>query len=177
MTGQLAVASTLWIALAALGVEASLAVVLLVIPVAKLGGVAPTPGGFGSTTALLTALLVATVGVEAAVAGAAAFLYRLGTYWLPAVGGGVAAAWYALTPPASRREVTGATSAAAGTARTALLVVSGVVVALFVGAVHGRGLLVEPTSPVVHAARDGALVVLCFGLAWGTLRGVDDLSG
>jgi hypothetical protein len=59
VAGHLAVASTLWVALAGLGFDARVAVVLLVIPLAKLAGFAPTPGGFGSAEAMLAALLLA----------------------------------------------------------------------------------------------------------------------
>ena len=89
IVGQLAVASTLWVALAALGTDAPFALVLLFIPVAKLGGAAPTPGGFGSAEAMLTALMTATLGIDVAVAGAAALLYRASAFWVPSLLGGV----------------------------------------------------------------------------------------
>jgi hypothetical protein len=59
VAGHLAVASTLWVALAGLGFDARVAVVLLVIPLAKLAGLAPTPGGFSSAEAMLATLLLA----------------------------------------------------------------------------------------------------------------------
>lgn len=188
VAGHLAVASTLWVALAALGVEAPISGVLLLIPVAKLSGAAPTPGGFGSAEAVLTALLVATIGVEAAIAGAAALLYRASAFWLPALTGGVATAWYGLRHPSYSRSHSVTQVSAQSGSETALLgserddeqvrlpvlvlAVSVILVILVAAGVHGRQLLVEPDSVLVHTTRDAGLVVLSFGLTWLTLRQV-----
>jgi len=89
VAGHLAVATTLWLSLVALDAPISPARVLLVVPVARLAGASPTPGGTGSAEALLTGLLVAVGGVGAPVAAAAALVYRAVAFWLPTLGGGV----------------------------------------------------------------------------------------
>jgi len=53
------------------------------------GGIAPTPGGVGATEAVLTFGLVAT-GLSLPQAAAATLMYRLITFWLPIIPGGVA---------------------------------------------------------------------------------------
>ncbi|PSP17969.1 hypothetical protein BRC62_03845 [Halobacteriales archaeon QH_10_67_13] len=89
--GQLAVVFVLYAALAFLG-EPLLAVALFVVPAARAGAVVPTPGGIGSTEALLTGLLVTVAGATPAVAGAAAIAYRAAAFWLPSLLGGAAGA-------------------------------------------------------------------------------------
>ncbi|MFB6255419.1 MAG: lysylphosphatidylglycerol synthase domain-containing protein, partial [Haloplanus sp.] len=101
--GHLAVAATLWLSLAALGVTVSPARVLIVVPVARLAGASPTPGGTASAEALLTGLLVAVGGAATPVAAAAALVYRAAAFWLPTVGGGVVTALLLLTAHDSRR--------------------------------------------------------------------------
>jgi len=88
VAGHLAVATTLWLALAALDATVSPVRVLIVVPVARVAGVSPTPGGTASAEALLTGLLVAVGGVSAPVAAAAALVYRAAAFWLPTLGGG-----------------------------------------------------------------------------------------
>lgn len=187
IAGQLVVGSTLWVALAALGTEAPFALVLLFIPVAKLSGAAPTPGGFGSAEAVLTALLMATIGIDVSLAGAAALLYRASAFWLPALVGGIATAWYVLnTPDPAGQEPDPSLISAASPAEVAtesgtdtdmlvtivLLAVSVALVVLLVAVVHSQELLIEPDSLLVHTTRDSALVVLSFGITWLTLRRV-----
>jgi uncharacterized membrane protein YbhN (UPF0104 family) len=92
VAGQLAVATTLWLSLAALGASVSPANVLVVVPVARLAGASPTPGGTASAEALLTGLLVAVGGTTVPVAAAAALVYRAAAFWLPTLGGGVVTA-------------------------------------------------------------------------------------
>jgi uncharacterized protein (TIRG00374 family) len=87
--GHLAVAATLWVALRALHAAAAPGTVLIVVPVARLAGVSPTPGGTAGAEALLTGLLVAVSGVAPAVAAAAALVYRAAAFWVPTLGGGV----------------------------------------------------------------------------------------
>lgn len=91
VAGQLGVVLVLYVALAFLW-EPSLPVVLFVVPVSRAAAAVPTPGGIGSTEALLTGLLVTVAGATPAVAGAVAVLYRLTAFWVPALLGGVAAA-------------------------------------------------------------------------------------
>lgn len=102
MIGQIFIATILWVALAALGAELLFATVLLVIPVAKLGAIAPTPGGLGAAETLLAGTLITTTEITAAVAGAAALLYRASAFWIPALSGGFITAWYLTHQPASQ---------------------------------------------------------------------------
>lgn len=183
LAGQLAVAATLWVALASLGGDPPFAVVLLIIPVAKLAGAAPTPGGFGSAEALLLALIMATTGIGAVDAGAAALLYRAGAFWLPSLVGGLATAWYATRPSrAGRTAAAGADGDGAntpdsgvisepGSSLTTLLVaVTAALVVLVTVGIHRRDLLFEPESVVVHATRDAAVVVMSFATTWLVFR-------
>lgn len=85
--GHLAVTATLWLALAGLGVSASVPALLVVIPLAKLAGLSPTPGGAGSATVILAGLLVAVAGVPGATATAAALVYRTAAFLVPAAVG------------------------------------------------------------------------------------------
>ena len=193
IAGQLAVASTLWVALSALGADAPLALVLLIIPVAKLSGAAPTPGGFGTAVALLTALMTATTGIDNAVAGAAALLYRASAFWFPALVGGMATAWYTvhgpkqeprpasagqvsnplLDPTASWSELPSKIGTDTNIRVTGLLLAASVALVVLVTVVtHSHRLLVEPDSLLVHTTRDTALAVLSFGMTWGVLRRV-----
>ncbi|AXG08859.1 lysylphosphatidylglycerol synthase transmembrane domain-containing protein [Haloplanus rubicundus] len=90
--GHLAVATTLWLSLAALDAAVSPVRVAVVVPVARLAGASPTPGGTASAEALLTGLLVAVGGVPAPVAVAATLVYRAAAFWMPTLGGGVVTA-------------------------------------------------------------------------------------
>ncbi|HKJ60157.1 MAG TPA: lysylphosphatidylglycerol synthase transmembrane domain-containing protein [Halobacteriales archaeon] len=92
--GHLAVAATLWLSLAALGVRTPVADLLVVIPLAKLSGLSPTPGGAGSAEVLLAGLLVGVAGVPTATAAAAALVYRAAAFWVPTAIGGIATAWF-----------------------------------------------------------------------------------
>ncbi len=91
VAGQLAVVGVLYAALAFFG-EPSLGVALFVVPASRVGAVVPTPGGIGSTEALLAGLLVAVAGATPAVAGAVAIAYRAAAFWLPSLLGGAAGA-------------------------------------------------------------------------------------
>ncbi|WP_396613621.1 YbhN family protein (plasmid) [Haloferax sp. S1W] len=186
IAGQLAVAAALWVALTSLGVDASFALVLLVIPLAKLSGVSPTPGGFGSAEALLTALLVTTTGILASVAGAAVLLYRASVFWLPSLGGAVVTAWYAtrgsqgesddsadsnsnaLSAPPADVPDNGVT--AGSPLPTLVLAVTATLVVLLVVVVHRRQLLIEPDHLLVHVVRDAGLAAVSFSVTWVVLR-------
>jgi hypothetical protein len=196
--GQAAVAATLWVALATLGHRVPVGVVLLVVPLAKLGGLAPTPGGMGSSEAVLVMLLVATTGVGAVDASVAALLYRTTAFWLPAAVGGTATAWFvavggrdadggnagdatgddaeAAGGPATT-DCAGGDGAATGTTAgghpKAVLVAAAAVAALVGVAVHRNGLLFEPASATVHLVHDAAVVLLAGVLAW---TGLDRLA-
>jgi uncharacterized protein (TIRG00374 family) len=90
VVGQVAVAAVLWLALAALGGSVEPAIVVIVIPVAKLGGLAPLPGGSVSAEVLLSGLLISAGGMTPPVATATVLLYRAAAFWLPTILGGVA---------------------------------------------------------------------------------------
>mgnify|MGYP006287493063 CR=1 FL=1 len=94
--GQALVAVVLWSALGAIGARVPPALVLVVVPTAKLSGLAPTPGGSGTAVALVAALLAATTGLSLATATTGAILYRVAAFWMPTVIGGVIAVWLAL---------------------------------------------------------------------------------
>lgn len=90
LLGHLAVATTLWLAIWALGAHVPAHDAILVIPLAKSSGLSPTPGGTGSATVLVAGLLVVLTGVDAATATGAALLYRVAAFWVPtALGGAV----------------------------------------------------------------------------------------
>lgn len=81
-----ALGTALW----GLGGPVPVATLLVVVPVGKLAGFMPLPGGFGSIEATVVALLVATTPASSGVATAAVLLHRAATYWLPTIlGGGV----------------------------------------------------------------------------------------
>jgi uncharacterized protein (TIRG00374 family) len=89
--GQLTVVLVLYLALSFFQ-HPSLVAVLFVVPLSRTGTVVPTPGGIGSSEALLSGLLVSVAGATPAIAGATAVLYRVTAFWIPALVGGVAAA-------------------------------------------------------------------------------------
>ena len=93
LTGWLALATSLWLSVAALGITIPFAAALVVIPVGSIAGITPLPGGLGGIEAAFVVLLISTTGVPPAVASAAVVIHRGATYWLPTViGGGTAAA-------------------------------------------------------------------------------------
>lgn len=94
IAGQVVVAAILWGALIAVGVRSSFAVPITVIPVAKLGAAAPTPGGLGGAEALLTTLLITIANLSPATAATAAVLYRVSALWIPSLCGGIATIFY-----------------------------------------------------------------------------------
>lgn len=97
VAGQIVVTACLWLALAGVGAPTSPGVVLTVVPVAKLGGAVPLPGGSVGTEVLLTGLLVAA-GTQPAVAAAGVLLYRAAAFWLPTVLGGLITVAFLSTP-------------------------------------------------------------------------------
>ena len=158
--GQLSVAAALWTALAALGVDQPLLAVFLVVPLAKVSGLVPTPGGVGSAEVVLSGLLVAVMGIPAAPATAAALVYRGTVYWVPTALGAVATGGLLFSAgsaaqPRRRREMTAVAFALAGAISVALVVV-----------IHTRVLVVEPTDAAVHLVRDVGLGLLGFTVLW-----------
>jgi len=86
-------AATLWLMLDALGVPITYALALVaVVSTNVLQGVIPVPGGVGVSEAVMTGFLVA-FGVEETAAFAATVLYRIVTFYLPAVEGFFAMRW------------------------------------------------------------------------------------
>jgi hypothetical protein len=93
LTGWLALATSLWLSVTALGEPIPFAAALVVIPVGSIAGITPLPGGLGGIEAAFVVLLISTTGISPAVASAAVVIHRGATYWLPTViGGGTAAA-------------------------------------------------------------------------------------
>ncbi|WP_136718058.1 lysylphosphatidylglycerol synthase transmembrane domain-containing protein [Halorientalis salina] len=94
LAGWLALTSSLWLSVVALGYDIPFAAVLVVIPVGAIASGTPLPGGLGGIETAFVVLLVSTTGIPAAAAGAAVVIHRVATYWLPTLAGaGVAAAF------------------------------------------------------------------------------------
>ncbi|MEF8789738.1 MAG: lysylphosphatidylglycerol synthase transmembrane domain-containing protein [Haloarculaceae archaeon] len=74
-----------------LGVPVDPLLVLFVVPASTLAGLVPSPGGLGGVEVALVALLAGLTPVGAATAFALALVYRVASYWLALVVGGVAA--------------------------------------------------------------------------------------
>ncbi|MFC5972230.1 YbhN family protein [Halomarina salina] len=94
--GWLALSTSLWLSLYALGHPVPLAAALLIVPIGSIASVTPFPGGLGGIEAVLITLLVPTTGITAATATAAVLIHRVATYWIPTVLGGGAAMWFGL---------------------------------------------------------------------------------
>ncbi|MCU0300535.1 MAG: lysylphosphatidylglycerol synthase domain-containing protein [Candidatus Nanopelagicales bacterium] len=87
---QVAYVAALYFATRALGGEVGFVTIgLIYLTVGSVASVAPTPGGIGAVEAVLLAALTG-VGMAAAPALAAVFLYRLVTFWIPIPVGGLA---------------------------------------------------------------------------------------
>ena len=84
---QLVWGLVMWVALLALGVHLSLiSCTAVVVGTALLGGIIPVPGGIGVSEAIISALLV-PLGVSADIAIGAAVIWRVATFYIPAVEG------------------------------------------------------------------------------------------
>ncbi len=84
---------SMWFILEGLGSPVSLGVALTAtVGTNLLAGLVPIPGGIGVAEATLTALLV-LIGLPQDVAFAAAVVFRVATFYLPAVAGYFATAW------------------------------------------------------------------------------------
>jgi uncharacterized protein (TIRG00374 family) len=84
---------TLWILLGAVGVDFDYSLALFVAAGTSLfAGFMPVPGGIGVAEATMTALL-ATLGVDQSVAFAVTMVYRLITFYLPALEGMFGTRW------------------------------------------------------------------------------------
>jgi len=90
---QVGYIAALYFSVLALGGDVGFTTIgLIYLTVGSMASVAPTPGGVGAVEAVLLAAL-AGVGVVAATALAAVFLYRLVTFWLPIPLGALAMRW------------------------------------------------------------------------------------
>jgi undecaprenyl-diphosphatase len=92
---QVAYVAALYFAARALGGDVGFVTIgLIYLTVGSVASVAPTPGGIGAVEAVLLAALTG-VGMAAAPALAAVFLYRLMTFWIPIPIGGLSFRWLA----------------------------------------------------------------------------------
>ncbi|MFC5366086.1 lysylphosphatidylglycerol synthase domain-containing protein [Salinirubrum litoreum] len=89
--GEVAVAGALWIALSAVGAPVPLSLAVVILPIARVAAVLPTPGGTGGVESMLVWLLVVTTDTAAATAAGGVLLYRLVAFWFPLGVGGLAA--------------------------------------------------------------------------------------
>jgi uncharacterized protein (TIRG00374 family) len=90
---QLGYVAALYFAVRALGGDAGFVTIgLIYLTGGSAASVAPTPGGVGAVEAVLLAALTG-VGMDAAPALAAVFLYRLVTFWVPIPIGGASFRW------------------------------------------------------------------------------------
>ena len=84
---QLLWGAALWLALLSLGVHLSiLTCTAVVVATSLLQGLIPVPGGIGVSEAVMSAFLV-PLGVPAAVAVGAIVIWRVATFYLPAIEG------------------------------------------------------------------------------------------
>jgi len=91
--GWLAMCTSLWLSLAALGDPVPFWVVLLVVPVGAIAGITPLPGGLGGVETVIGVLLVSLTALPPSVALTGVLVHRGATYVFPTVlGGGVAVA-------------------------------------------------------------------------------------
>jgi uncharacterized protein (TIRG00374 family) len=89
--GWLAMCTSLWLSLFALGYPVSFPVVLLVVPMGAIAGITPLPGGLGGVETVIGVLLVSLTPVPGGAAVTAVLIHRGATYVFPTVlGGGVA---------------------------------------------------------------------------------------
>jgi uncharacterized protein (TIRG00374 family) len=90
---QVGYIAALYFSVRALGGDVGFTTIgLIYLTVGSAASVAPTPGGVGAVEAVLLAALTG-VGVAAAPALAAVFLYRLVTFWVPIPIGGLSMRW------------------------------------------------------------------------------------
>jgi len=85
-------ATSLWVAVAAVGRPVPVPVALFVVPLSLLAMVLPLPGGAGGVEASIALLLVSLAGLSPVTATAGAFLHRGATWVLPVLVGGVVTA-------------------------------------------------------------------------------------
>ncbi len=91
-TGWLALSVALWISIFSVGASVPLAATLIAVPIGSIAGVTPLPGGSGAIETAFAAILVSLGDILTGAAVAGVLVYRLATYWLPTVVGGLVAA-------------------------------------------------------------------------------------
>lgn len=96
--GWLVLSSAFWVSLYAVDGPVAVAVPLLVVPLSMTGNVLPLPGGVGGVEALLVALTVGTASVSLPSVTAAVLVYRVLTFGLALLLGGLATALLELHP-------------------------------------------------------------------------------
>lgn len=77
----------------ALGMRVSFLLVCFLVPATVVVSFVPLPGGLGAIEGTLVVLLVALVSISSAEALALTAVYRLTSYWIVVVAGGIAALW------------------------------------------------------------------------------------
>ncbi len=93
VAARMVLAITLWFILQAIGAPLSLAVTLVAtVATNLLAGLVPIPGGIGVAEAVLTSLLV-FAGLDPEEAFAAAIVFRVATFYIPAAEGFFAMRW------------------------------------------------------------------------------------
>lgn len=95
--GWLAFSLALSVGLLAVGVSIPLGFALFLTPAAGVVTLLPTPGGLGSTEIGLTAAITVFVAASPAVVAAGVIVFRLVTYWLVVVVGGLASLYLSAT--------------------------------------------------------------------------------
>ena len=90
--GWALLATSLWVAVAAVARPLPVSVPLFVVPLSLLAVVIPLPGGAGGVEAAIALLLVALAGLSPVDAAAGAFLHRGATWALPVLVGGAVTA-------------------------------------------------------------------------------------
>ena len=90
--GWLTLGVTLWVSVSAIGASIPLAAALIAVPIGLIAGATPLPGGSGAIETTIAAILVSLTAISNGSAVAAVLIYRLATYWLPTVVGGLVAA-------------------------------------------------------------------------------------
>ncbi len=91
--GWILFALPLYFSAIALGFSISLLLVSFLVPVTVIAGSTPSPGGLAVIEGTLVAFLVALVALSTSEALALTLLYRVTSYWIVIVLGGIAAMW------------------------------------------------------------------------------------
>ncbi|MFW6018383.1 MAG: lysylphosphatidylglycerol synthase transmembrane domain-containing protein [Halapricum sp.] len=90
--GWFVLGTALWTAAISVGESIPLAAALIAVPIGSIAGATPFPGGSGAIETAFAAILVSLTAVSNGGAVATVLVYRLATYWLPTIVGGLVAA-------------------------------------------------------------------------------------